>query len=1133
MGRLLERAPGFRLLALAPRLCAVLIGLVAVLLASGPCAAHDSDTSLLAVAPRNIQFTHLSQADGLSQNAVTAIAQDRTGYIWIGTQEGLNRYNGYEFSVYENVSGAPNSLSNNWVWDIFVDRSGAVWIGTDGGGLNRYDPITDTFTHFRHDPRDVHSLSSDRVRAITQDSRGDLWVGTDGGGLNRLDPAHSRFVRFQHDPADPGSLPSNQVLSLHEDDHGAIWVGTDGGGIAILDPSSKTFRFLRHDPGVPGSLSSDRVRSIFQDRRQHIWIGTSEGGLNRFDPATQTFQHFRRDPNDPHSISDDRIRSLFEDRDGTLWIATDAGLNEWRPNVNHFVSYQHDVADPGSLSNDRITAILQDQGGVLWVGTYNGISKWNYASDAFNYFPANPALPGSLSGKMITAIAESPNGDLWVGTYGQGLNRIEATNGHVSQFRHDKDNPQTLSEDRIMAIWVDPTGMVWLGTRNSGLNRLDPQTGQVQRFIHDPADPDSLSANGVTHLLGNPDGSLWVGTYGGGLNLMESGTHRFHHYRHQPEDGSSLSSDRVLVVFRDGIGDLWVGTEDGGLNFLNESAGSFIHYRHDPGNASSLSSNSAWEIAETHDGAFWIGTKGGGLNRWDLADRRAGRPRFTRYTRADGLASDTIYGILEAADGALWLSSNRGLTRFDPNHKTQQNFDQWNGLQEGEFNHAARLRTRKGVLYFGGTESLVFFNPAGVRLNRHAPPVVVTVRNQLNTLGSTDSSIPRSIPIKLDYRNSFVSFDFAALDYASPDKNQYRYQLDGFDKDWINPGQHRQITYSNLPPGSYAFQVRGSNNDGVWSEQPARISIHVIPPPWRTVEAYTLYGLLVLAMIGSFFYMERRKLRLETQQRIKMEHEIALRTGEIAERNADLEVAIHQLEVASITDSLTGLKNRRFLYHYVEKEIDEIETLSANTYSDRQLPVAVDLSPSLFFLMIDLDGFKAINDEHGHHSGDMALLQVCDILRSCCGKSEQIIRWGGDEFLIVGRQSSRLGVEKLAEQIREQLAEHPYQIGGGHIGRLSGSIGLAMYPFIPGHPHALTWEQVIGIADHAAYIAKNTQRNAWVGVYSTPSTILDELAARIKSELSQQVALSQLRVTTSIRGELLLQDRRKKEKVSN
>ena len=684
-----------------------------------------------------------------------------------------------------------------------------------------------------------------------------------------------------------------------------------------------------------------------------------------------------------------------------------------------------------------------------------------------------------------------------------------------------------------MAIWVDPTGMVWLGSRNSGLNRLDPQTGQVQRFIHDPADPYSLSANGVTSLLGHPDGSLWVGTYGGGLSRLESGAQRFHHYRHQPEDRSSLSSDRVLAVFRDRIGSLWVGTEDAGLNRLNEATGSFIQYRHDPGDAASLSSDSAWELAETLDGALWIGTKGGGLNRWDLADRRAGRSRFSRFTKTNGLFSDTILGILEAADGALWLSSNRGLTRFDPNHHTQQHFDQRNGLQGGEFNHGARLLARNGVLYFGGTEGLVFFNPVNIHPNPHPPTVVVTARNQLETLGSSDNSAPRSTPIQLDYRNNFVSFEFAALDYASPDKNQYRYQLEGFDQNWIDASGHRRATYSNLSAGFYVFKVQGSNNDGVWSEQPARISIRMDAPPWRTTEAYTFYGLLVFSIIGTFLYLARRKLRLEIQQRLQMEREVALRTWEIAERNTELEVAIHQLEAASITDSLTGLKNRRFLYRYVEKEVDEIETLSANTHSDRQRPVAVDLSPSLFFLMIDLDGFKAINDEHGHHSGDLALLQVCDILRSCCGKSEQIIRWGGDEFLIVGRQNSRLGVEKLAEHIREQLAEHPYQIGGGHIGRLSGSIGFAMHPFIPGHPRALTWEQVIGIADHAAYIAKNTQRNAWVGVYSTPKAIPDELMARIKSEFEQQVALNQLRITTSIRGQLVLQDRRKKEKVSN
>jgi diguanylate cyclase (GGDEF)-like protein len=1133
--RLQEWMPTFQPLATAARRGAAMLGLMVILWVSCASAARvpGTQTQSFSAAPRNIQFTHLSQLDGLSQNAINVIAQDQTGTIWIGTQEGLNRYNGYEFTVYEHGSSDPESLSNNWVWDILVDRSGTIWIGTDGGGLERYDAATDTFEHFRHDPNDARSLSSDRVRAIVQDRRGFLWIGTDGGGLNRLDISRSRFTRFQHDPTDPSSLPNNRVLSIFEDERGAIWVGTDGGGIAIFDPAAETFRFLRHDPTAPDSLSSDRVRSIYQDRQQQIWIGTSQGGLNRFDPATQTFQHFRRDPQNPQSISDDNIRALLEDRQGTLWIATDSGLNEWRPSESQFVVYRYDATDPGSLANNRVTALMQDQGGVLWVGTYNGISKWNYTSDAFNYSSKDPALSGSVGKEIVSAITQAPNGDLWVGTYGQGLNRIEAKTGQVFQFPHGQDNPQTLGDTRIMALWVDPTGIVWVGTRNKGLNRLDPRTGQVQRFEHDPADPYSLSANGVTSLLGDPDGTLWVGTYGGGLNRLEPGTHRFHHYRHQSGDRSSLSSDRVLIVMRESAGDLWVGTEDGGLNRLDQSTGSFISYRHDPDDATSLSSDSAWELVETRDGAFWIGTMGGGLNRWDRADRRVGRPRFTRYTKADGLVSDTIHGILEAADGALWLSSNRGLTRFVPNLATYQHFDQGNGLQGSEFNHGARLLARDGVMYFGGTEGLVFFDPANIRQNQHAPTVVVTARDQLKPLGSSNSSNPLPTPIQLDYRSNFIAFDFAALDYASPPKNQYRYQLDGLDKDWINPGGHRRITYSNLPPGDYFFQVKGSNNDGIWSEQPARLALHVVPPPWRTIQAYVLYGLLVLAIIGSFFYREHRKLNLETRQRILMEREVALRTREIAERNLELEKVILKLETASLTDSLTGLRNRRFLYDFIEKTISEIEATSAISRPGQPQPAVVELSAcSLFFVMIDLDGFKEINDKHGHHSGDMALLQVGDILRSCCGTSEHIIRWGGDEFLIVGRQQRRSGIEELAERIRQRLAEHPYQIGGGRIGRLSGSIGFACYPFVTGYPQALTWEQVIGIADHASYIAKNTQRNAWVGVYSTPKTVPDDLAARIKSDLEQQVALGQLRITSSIRGQLLLQDRRKKEKVA-
>ncbi len=858
-----------------------------------------------------------------------------------------------------------------------------------------------------------------------------------------------------------------------------------------------------------------------------LWIGTYEGGLNRFDPHASTFTVFRHDAQDPHSLSNDWVRDVMEDADGNLWVATDGGLNEWRPSAGKFVRYRQDRGNRHALSNDRVTAIFQDQGGVLWVGTYDGVNKWNYVSDAFRSISDRPEQWPRLSGHVITALDEGPGGGIWLGTYGAGLNRLDLVTGAVSVYRHDANDPNSLGDDRVMALFVDPAGTVWVGTRSEGLARLDPETGLIERILHDPQDPGSLSSNAVTCIWGDPDGVMWVGTYGGGLNRRDPDSGEFTRFRHDSNDQSTLSSDRAMALLRDREGHLWIGTEDAGLNRLDESTQTFWRYRHHPNKPESLSSDSAWELAEGRDGSLWIGTMDGGLNRWSPDDRAIGRERFARFRKSTGLVSDTVFGILQAGDNALWLSSNRGISRFEPDTGEVRLFDAHHGLPHGEFNFGSRLRGSDGFMYFGSADGLVAFNPDAVRENLHAPTVVVTARTQTRKLASRYSGEPDETAVELGFRDSFLAFDFAGLDFASPDKNQYRYMLVGFDNDWLDPGSYRRATYTNLPPGSYVFKVMASNDEGVWSEASADLALRVVPPPWGTTWAYALYLGLVLALFGSFLYRQRRKLASETRHRLDMERQVRLRTRELAVRNNELQNLNAKLERASVTDSLTGLPNRRYLYDLMENEVDLVDGRADPSRQGTDEAHAVDISPGMFFMMVDLDGFKQINDTHGHHAGDLALTQVRDVLCSCCESSEEVIRWGGDEFLIVGRPGNRPGVERLAERVRVGISQHQYRLGGGHVGRLSGSIGFASYPFVPAKPDLLTWEQVMNIADQASYIAKNTQRDAWVGIHSGRRSAPHDLPEKIRADLDGQVALGHAKVTTSIQAPLLLQDRRK------
>ena len=1099
----------------------VLLSFLHVVAAADNAPGVDAGSRLI---QRNIQFSTLSLPDGLSQSTVNAIVQDKQGFIWFGTQEGLNRYDGYEFEVYEKDSAERHSLSHDWVWTVYADNAGQIWVGTDGGGLSRYEPASDNFTHFRHNPDDPASLSGDRVRVIYQDKHGVFWIGTDGNGLNRFNPGDGSFVHYRHDPDISGSLANDKVLAILEDHAGVMWIGTDGGGLARFDRDSGEFFHYRHDKSRPESLSDDRIRSLYDDRQGRLWVGTYSGGVNLFNPVDDSFKRLQHDPANPYSLSHNEVRSIHQDRDGTVWVATDGGLDEWRPDIQGFFSHSHDPTNAASIANDRVISVFQDRGGVLWVGTYKGISRWNYVSDAFTYYQNQAGGKPGLSNNMVTGISGSPDGLIWVGTYGGGLNRLDPVSDHVVSFQHDPTDRNTLSDNRVMTVFADNTGSVWAGTRNAGLNRLNTATGAVTHYLHDPEDKHSLSANGVTSIHGDEDGTLWVGTYGGGLNRYDLRSGQFRVFRHDPTDSSSLSSDRVLSIVRDSSGLLWIGTEDGGLNGFDEKTGAFSHYRHDPANATSLGSDTAWEILEGVDGSLWIATRDGGLNRWLPADRQTGRPVFSRYGKREGLASNTLHAILEDEVGALWLSSNRGLSRLYPSSGSVRHFDKMNGLQGDEFNFGARFLSTDGTLYFGSTDGLVRFQPRRVRSNPHHPSSAVTAYLHLAPVARSHSTDPQAADVTLGYRDYSISFEFAALDYSSSDKNQYRYRLEGFETGWKDPGRFRRVTYTNLPAGNYTFKVKGSNNEGVWGQHTAAINLRVTPPPWKSGWAYAAYILLALGLVMAVVRFQVNKLKQAAKQRELLEQQVLLRTQELAERNQDLEHLTSQLEKASVTDPLTGLNNRRYLQQYIESEIAALDRYAEGQNEAESTPV-VDIAPGLSFMMIDLDGFKPINDTYGHHAGDLALKQVRDILRTCCRKSDTIVRWGGDEFFIIGRHANRLGAEKSAERIRVELAAHKYQVGGGHVARLSASIGVTMFPFAPKKPRLLSWEQVATVADQAAYLAKDNGRNAWVGLYGTRRISSDDLYERLNTDMEGLVNQGMVEFTTSLESPLVISNR--------
>lgn len=826
---------------------------------------------------RYISFEALSINDGLSQNSVATILQDSRGFMWFGTQEGLNRYDGYGFTVFRHRGDDPASLSDNWINVLYEGRDGQLWIGTAGGGLNRFDTATETMTRYSAAPDIPHGLSSDNVSAILEDARGELWIGTHGGGLNRFDPATGQFSTYRFDPDDPRGLPHDDVTALALDSTGRLWVGT-AGGLAVLDENRYHFTVWIHDPATPASLSANRILALLAAPSGQLWIGTDGGGLNVMDTATG---RFRRYPTD--AAGGDNVHALFRDRAGTLWVGTDGGLQEYLPETDAFQSYRTIPDGRSATRTILVRSLFEDRSGILWIGSKgSGAYKFDRKKSVFTNYSKNPALPHGLNNNHIWGLCERGDGSIWIGT-NLGVNRFDPVSERFRAYTHTPGRVTGLSHNIVRHVFEDRGGTLWLGTDGGGLNRLVETAAGVRfdHFTNRPDNPRSLSDNRIRTIFEDAGGELWVGTWNG-LNRFDRAWQHFDHFYHDPGDPASLSDNRIRTLYQDGAGELWVGTY-GGLNRFDRESGRFESFRHDPLDDRSLGNDRVLCLLEDGAGRLWVGTYGGGLNHFDHENRR-----FTRYTTEDGLPNNTVYGILEDGSGHLWLSTNKGLCRFDPESGATRVFERADGLQGNEFNGGAYLKTRGGELYFGGINGITRFRPEALFRNTHVPPVVLTAFRKYDRVVDFGRSPATLDAIELAHDDDFFSFEFAALDFANPGKNRYAYKLEGFDREWIPCGTRRSATYTNLDGGDYVFRVRACNNDGVWNEDGLAIAVTIVPPFWETWWFRLAVALAVALQVFALYRYRMR--RVEAQQRL-LETEVADRTRELNQRNNDLRYA--------------------------------------------------------------------------------------------------------------------------------------------------------------------------------------------------------------------------------------------------
>jgi diguanylate cyclase (GGDEF)-like protein len=1048
---------------------------------------------------RPMAFERVSLEQGLSQSTVLSMIQDSQGFMWFGTEDGLNRYDGLTFKSYKSDPSDHASLPNNMVWALAEDAKGDLWLATEGGGVARWERAHDRFARV---PVSSTPALYARIRTMLFTPDGALWLGSKDAGLVRFEPGTGAVKTFRHDPADASSLSHDGVYALASDGAGRLWVGTDG-GLNLLDPVTGRFERFRHDDARPESLGDDRVRSLLVDRERRLWVGTFGGGLGRLDAGSKVFRTYRNDPADSSSLGHDRVRSLLEDGAGRLWVATDRGLDLLDRQHARFEHHRNDSTDPSSLGDDNVMSLYQDRGGVLWVGTRNGGAyKWNPATWSFGHHTRSTANAGGLADKTVTSFAEDRIGRIWIGTFG-GLHVMNRQTGDVTRY---VPKSGTIS-DRVMALATDADGMLWIGTMDAGLARLDPGTGALRSYRHDPARRTSLSADSVMSLLVDSVGDLWIGTFGGGLNRFDASTGTFTRYRSDPANDHSLGADDVTALAQDGSGGIWLGTDGGGLNLLDRTTGQFVRFRHDPANATSLGSNTVYALHFDGSGRLWIGTRGAGLAM--LESRDAAGARFRHVRQRNGLANDIVYSVVPDGEGQLWLSSNNGLTRYEPATGKAKNYDISHGLQSNEYNFGAHFRSASGELFFGGVNGFNAFHPRKLVANTHVPPVVLTSFLKFNRPADTAGPLWMLKDVDLGYQDDVITFEFAALDYAAPQRNRFAYKLEGFDPDWVELGSVRRVTYTNLAAGHYRFRVKGANNDGVWNESGIDLPVRVEAPPWLRWWAFVVYALALGGALYLFVRVQQAKVEREAEYARRLEEDVQNRTLELEARNADLEDLNRKLAEASLTDSLTGLRNRRFLFEYVSKDADLV----------RRRYIAIKQGDEartfdLSFVMIDLDYFKAINDTCGHAAGDAVLLGVRAVLEKTCRTSDVLIRWGGDEFLLVGRDNDPDQVGTLAERIRAEIESTTFDIGEGRVARITCSVGFACYPFVRSEPELYGWEDMLGLADAALYAAKGL-RNAWVGFLSTGQAPSRELARSARIEPQRLMELGSLKVVAS------------------
>ena len=848
---------------------------IALLLLSAPCSALIDDYI----------FKQLTVNDGLSQSTVFATLQDSRGYMWFGTINGLNRYDGYEFKVYVNNPADSTSISDNFISALFEDDENYIWVGTTNGYLNKFNRKTETFIRYNvndyldlvDEPETEYygyplAFSRNQVNTITsikQDADGYLWIGTWGNGLIRFDKKGEDGIHYYYKSDDPFTLSHNRVMDICVDKKNNLWVATFGGGLnrAVIQnhPGSSgnsiknrnvRFEHYKQNKNNRTSLSDNKIITLFEDRDGALWIGTYDVGLNKLNFNNKTlssneakFTSYTTRGIFSDCICNNTVMAISQDNDGYIWIGTfGGGIDKLDIQSETFTHYYNDPANHKSLPDNDILSLYVDRSGILWIGSHlgKGVTSLQKNIAKFNLINKDSGEKPILNDDVVWSVYEDSKNELWIGMYRGGLNFINKKTHRTVAYQFDKENNNSISDNHIRSIKEDNFSNLWVGTYSSGLNRLNLKTGKIDRFKNDPENSNSLSANQVQDILIESDTVIWVATFGGGLNKLSfdkdlTGIPSITVYQNNQTDPQSLADNRVYKLFKDSKENFWVGTYGGGLNKFDPSSGTFKYYQHNTDDPNSISDDKVLSLLEDSDGTIWVGTSGGALNKFNPVTGK-----FTSLSTNQGLTSSVVYGILEDNSRNLWLSTDDGIFKFDIEIEKFTQYGLEDGLQSLEFSGGAYFKNKSGKMYFGGINGLNYFYPDSIPVNNYVPPVVISSIKLFNDnlKGELDEII-------LSYDQNFISFEFSALDYTNPRRNKYSYKLEELQQNWQNVDANMRIAnYTNLPAGEYIFRVVGANPDGVWNTEGASIKLIITPPYWQTWWFITL----VIIILGSITY---------------------------------------------------------------------------------------------------------------------------------------------------------------------------------------------------------------------------------------------------------------------------------------